>query len=101
MKAFLRTEEKKREKDRQTPAPPIPSVPTPAPAPVENDAGPTENSTEESTTREQTHASDASISEIKSDEVAKEGPIGNAEDSVVDPSAPELSQVTQVWTPNH
>lgn len=41
LKAFLRTEEKKREKDRQSAAPPTPTIPTPAASePAAEDAAP-------------------------------------------------------------
>ena len=47
LKAFLRTEEKKREKDRQATAPPTPTTAAPTPAPAENDSAPVEAPTDQ------------------------------------------------------
>jgi len=73
LKAFLRTEEKKREKERQSAAPPTPTVPTPA----EGDQGPTETSVEHKpveTTVAETENAEVPPTENKTDETATEAP---------------------------
>lgn len=96
LKAFLRTEEKKREKDRQAAAPPTPPVPVTTPTPAENDTAAVEETRNEDPTPSQPQVSEPSMGERNADNVTKEDPVGNSEQSAVNASAQEPSQVTQV-----
>lgn len=100
LKAFLRTEEKKREKDRQATAPPTPPIPTPTESEQPAVAA-TEQKTSEVPSKETSEV--LPPTETKPDEVATEAPpTETAADNAVDGGAPgsadALAEVRTVQT---
>jgi hypothetical protein len=93
LKAFLRTEEKKREKERQSAAPVTPVITTPA----ENDATPTEPVLEQKQSDEAPIeiSETAAPAESKDVEARNEAPVV---DAVADTDAPEsTAPANEVW----
>ncbi|KAJ5795938.1 uncharacterized protein N7518_004478 [Penicillium psychrosexuale] len=88
LKAFLRTEEKKREKDRQSAAPPTPSSITPADTKIS--AAPDQNAVEQVTSVEK--ADHTEPTESKSQEPGPDTPApATGGESIADPSVPDLA----------
>ncbi|KAJ5179942.1 hypothetical protein N7492_003152 [Penicillium capsulatum] len=90
LKAFLRTEEKKREKDRQAAAPPTPSIS----APAKNDTPSTEVPNEQSTV-DQSQVDEPSAPEPSSHEATEEADSGNPAESIANASAAEPTQISE------
>ncbi|KAI2713930.1 hypothetical protein CBS147354_7574 [Penicillium roqueforti] len=88
LKAFLRTEEKKREKDRQSAAPPTPSSITPADTKIS--AAPEQNAVEQVTSVETADHTEPteSKSQVPGPDTAVPATVG---ESIADPSVPGLA----------
>lgn len=88
LKAFLRTEEKKREKDRQSTAPPTPSSITPADTKIS--AAPEQNAVEQVTSVETADHTEPteSKSQVPGPDTAVPATVG---ESIADPSVPGLA----------